>query len=108
MDCPTCGKSLNTEQGMRQHHTKVHGDPLPNRTCKGCDTEFYDQKARRHYCDDCNPNAGPNNGNWKGAKDISNCARCGATFEYYPSDKPGVYCSRCIENEQDLQNLALG
>ena len=49
MDCPTCGKSLNTEQGSRQHHTKVHGDPLPNRTCEECGEEFYDPKARRMY-----------------------------------------------------------
>ena len=68
MDCPTCGRSLSTKQGMRQHHTKAHGDPLPNRTCEGCDTEFYDPKTRRRYCDDCDPNAGEHNGNWKGRK----------------------------------------
>jgi hypothetical protein len=67
MDCPTCGTSLSTRQGMRQHHTKMHGEPLPNRTCTGCDERFYDPKARREYCGDCNPNAGSNNGNWKHA-----------------------------------------
>jgi hypothetical protein len=46
IDCPTCGKSLTTEQGMGQHHTKAHGDPVPNRTCKGRETDFYGPKAR--------------------------------------------------------------
>jgi len=32
-ECPNCGKMLDTESGMRQHHTNVHGKPLPNRTC---------------------------------------------------------------------------
>jgi hypothetical protein len=32
---------------MRQHHTQIHGVPLPNRTCKGCGTELYDPKARK-------------------------------------------------------------
>jgi len=98
MDCPTCGKSLPTEQGMRQHHTKVHDEPLPNRTCTGCESEFYDPKSRREFCDDCNPNAGKHNGNWKGGMETATCDRCESTFDYYPSDKPGVYCSECVEN----------
>lgn len=102
MDCPTCGKSLNTEQGMRQHHTKVHGDPLPNRTCKGCGVEFYDEKARLDYCDDCDPNAGEHNGNWKGAKETTVCERCERSFEYYPSDKEGVYCPSCVEEADEF------
>jgi hypothetical protein len=97
MDCPTCGKSLNTEQGMRQHHTKVHGDPLPNRTCEECEERFYDPKARRTYCEDCYTGAGRQNGNWKDAKEQAECERCGDEFEYYPLDKDGVYCSACVE-----------
>ncbi|AFZ72118.1 hypothetical protein SAMN05443661_13829 [Natronobacterium gregoryi] len=97
MECPTCGHELETERGMRQHHTKVHDEPLPNRTCKGCGREFYDPKSRRSYCDSCNPNAGEHNGNWKGAKETTDCKLCGSTFSYYPSDKDGVYCPSCVE-----------
>ncbi|MCU4925210.1 HNH endonuclease [Halobacteria archaeon AArc-dxtr1] len=97
MDCPTCGKSLRTEQGMRQHHTKVHDKPIPNRTCNGCETEFYDSKARREFCENCNPNAGEHNGNWNGGNETTTCKLCGETFEYYPSDKLGVYCPDCVE-----------
>ncbi|MDS0281167.1 HNH endonuclease [Haloarcula onubensis] len=102
MDCPTCGKSLNTEQGMRQHHTKVHGDPLPNRACEECETGFYDPKARRTYCEDCYTEAGESNGNWKGAKEEAECRLCGDAFEYYASDKAGVYCLECVENADEF------
>ncbi|RXK46259.1 HNH endonuclease [Halorientalis pallida] len=102
MECPTCGKSLTTERGVKQHHTKVHDDPLPNRECAGCGTEFYDPKARLTYCDDCNPNAGEHNGNWKDAKETTECERCGDEFEYYPSDKKGVYCPTCVEEADEF------
>ncbi len=103
--CPTCGKELTTERGMRQHHTKVHDEPLPNRTCSGCGADFYDPKARRKYCNDCNPEAGEHNGNWKGAQEETTCKRCGTEFSYYPSNKKGIYCHSCIENGDDLTEL---
>jgi hypothetical protein len=102
MDCPTCGKSLSTERGMRQHHTKVHGDPLPNRTCKDCGAEFYDPKARRSYCEGCYSESGAKNGNYRDATEITDCKRCGACFEYYPSNKDGVYCSECVSGADGL------
>ena len=97
MECPTCEKSLPTEQGMRIHHATVHGVSLPNRECKGCSTVFYDSDSKRAYCDQCNPNAGSNNGNWSGATERSECTICGESFEYYPSNKEGQFCSRCVE-----------
>lgn len=102
MRCPTCNKQLNTTQGMRQHHAKVHGKSLPNRTCRDCGSEFYDPKAQRTFCDECNPNGGRNNGNWRGAKEVTTCQRCGTEFEYYPSDKPGVYCLTCVEESGEF------
>lgn len=99
-DCPTCGKELRTERGMRQHHTKVHGESLPNRTCEGCGTEFYDEKARLSYCDGCDPNAGEHNGNWSDAKETAECRLCDDEFEYYPSDKDGVFCPACVEEAE--------
>ncbi|WP_207588313.1 HNH endonuclease [Halomontanus rarus] len=102
MECPTCSQSFRTQQGMRQHHTKVHDDPLPNRTCEGCQTEFYDPKSRREYCDDCNPNAGKHNGNWKDAKERTECTMCGTVFSYYPSNKRGDYCPDCVEDADGL------
>jgi 5-methylcytosine-specific restriction endonuclease McrA len=102
MDCPTCGKSLATEQGMHQHHTKVHGDPLPNRTCADCGVEFYDEKARRTYCDGCYSEAGEKNGNYADATENGDCRRCGDSFEYYPSEKEGIYCPSCVEQTTEF------
>lgn len=89
--CPTCGKDLNMKQGMRQHHTKVHDEPLPNRTCKGCGTGLHDSESNRTFCNDCSSEAGRHNGNWKGAKEATDCRICGETFEYYPSDNGGIF-----------------
>lgn len=102
MACPTCGREFATEQGMRQHHTKVHGEPLPNRTCSGCGTQFYDPKARLEYCEDCDPNAGKHNGNWQGKQESSTCRECGEEFRYYPSNKDGVYCSSCVDESDGI------
>lgn len=87
---------------MRQHHTKIHGKPLPNRICNGCGEEFYDSKARKSYCLECNPNAGPNNGNWSDALETTNCRLCDREFEYYPSNKLGVYCTKCVNSSEGL------
>lgn len=100
--CPTCHRRLPTRQGMRQHHAKVHDENLPNRTCNDCGTEFYDSKSQREFCGDCNPNGGKNNGNWKGAKETTTCHICDTEFEYYPSDKKGIYCSDCVESADGL------
>lgn len=100
--CPTCGHAFQTLAGMRQHHTKVHGEPLANRTCKRCGGGFYDEKARRKFCGECNPNAGRLNGNWRGARDVAECERCGDEFEYYPSTKEGVYCSECVREADEF------
>jgi hypothetical protein len=102
MECPTCGKSLATEQGVRIHHATVHGERLPNRECAGSGSAFYDAQSRRTYCDECDADAGKANGNWSGAKESTNCERCDATFEYYPSDKEGVYCSDCVASSDEF------
>jgi len=102
MDCPTCGDTLATERGVRQHHTRVHSDPPPNRTRVGCGVGFYDAKARRVYCDDCNPNGGEHNGNYRDATETATCRVCGDEFDYHSSDKDGIYCSTCVEAAEGL------
>lgn len=102
MDCPTCGKSFDSEHGMGIHYGHNHEGTLPNRTCNGCEVEFYDPNSRLNYCDDCDPNAGENNGNWKGAKEVGTCQLCRTEFLYYPSEKKGTYCSECVESADSL------
>jgi len=100
-------RTLTTERGT-WHHAKVHDDPLPNRTCKGCGTEFYDGKAQLAFCDNCNPNAGKHNGNWKDAKETADCRICGAEFDYYPSEKKGVYRPHCVEASREFLGTPSG
>lgn len=102
MECPTCGKIFPTEAGGRQHHTKVHGRPLPNRVCAHCGESFYDPTSKRTYCDDCYSEEGELNGNFSDAKESTECEYCGTTFQYYPSSNEGVYCTDCVKGADGL------
>lgn len=103
--CPSCDRVLNTEGGKRQHHSKIHDEPLPNCTCKGCGSEFYHPKSNRKFCEACDPRKGENNSNYKDAKEETTCNECGEDFEYYPSDKEGLYCSECQREQVNQNNL---
>ena len=35
-----------------------------------------------------------------GGKEKTECEICGTEFEYYPSDKKGLYCSECVKAEE--------
>lgn len=92
--CPTCDRTFETTAGMRQHHTKVHDEPLPNCECAACETEFYDPDSARVYCDDCyDVERSPclDRGNTE-----AECVVCDTTFLYYPSEKSGLYCPDCV------------
>lgn len=52
-ECPSCSKSLSSSRGVRQHHSKVHNEPLPNRVCEICGDEFYDENSVLDHCGDC-------------------------------------------------------
>jgi hypothetical protein len=97
-ECPSCKRELTTMHGVRTHHTRVHDEHLPNRTCKGCSTTFYDETSQRSFCDNCDPRAGSNNSNWRGGKCRADCRQCGAEFEYYESDKAGKFCPECVSD----------
>lgn len=102
MECPTCDKEVETEQGLRIHHTRVHDVTLPNRQCTGCGSWFYDPQSRLKFCDDCDANADEHNGNWQGAKETTDCEQCGSSFKYYPSEKPGIYCPNCVSASDEF------
>lgn len=103
-DCPTCGESFDSSRGLRVHHSSVHGKRLPNRECARCGTEFYSEHEKKYCSDDCRGNAvsfeGKNNPNYRGGKETTACEICGDTFEYWPSEKPGLYCGRCVQEKQ--------
>lgn len=102
-DCPTCNASFDTQRGRGVHHVKAHGERLPNRTCENCEGDFYSESAKK-YCSktcllDSDSYSGENNPNWKGGKEVADCEICDSEFRYYPSEKPGLYCAECLEQE---------
>jgi len=51
--CPTCGEDkFETVSGMRQHHTRVHGEKLPNKECSECGEKFY-YDGEKKLCKEC-------------------------------------------------------
>ncbi len=51
-ECPTCGESFANENGMKAHHTVVHGESLrPTTTCDRCGEEYtVPRGAKGKYC----------------------------------------------------------
>lgn len=102
--CPTCHASFDTKRGRGVHHVLVHGERLPNRTCDYCGLSFYSDYAKRYCSRECllesDSYAGENNPNYKGGKESAECEICGSSFEFYPSDKQGLFCTNCVETEQ--------
>lgn len=100
-NCPSCDRSFDTHRGLSVHHSHVHDEQLPNRTCDHCGDSFYSDYAKKYCTSDClhrsDSYSGENHPNYKGAKETTSCDLCGVTFEYYPSNKKGLYCSDCVE-----------
>lgn len=102
--CPTCQTTFDTSRGLRVHHSAAHDELLPNRECAFCGTRFHSEHEKKYCSDECRESAvsfeGENNPNYRGGKRSTECTICGASFEYYPSAKSGLYCEACVENEQ--------
>jgi hypothetical protein len=102
-ECPTCGDGFDTRRGLGVHHSHVHGENLPNRTCDNCGREFYCEYEKRYCSEDCRDVStsfsGRDNPNYRDRKERTECEICGDEFEYYPSDKEGSYCPDCVETE---------
>lgn len=101
--CPTCGREFSSQRGLGVHHSQVHDELLPNRECHECGAEFHSEHEKKYCSDDCRTRAvlfeGKNHPNYSGGKTETECEICGDEFEYYPSAKEGLYCSRCVEEE---------
>lgn len=90
-------------RGLRVHHTSVHDIKLPNATCKFCGMHFHTNNKHVYCSSECRElgysQEGENNNNFGKEKiELGECENCGAEFEYYPSDKLGLYCSDCVMN----------
>ncbi|WP_458207539.1 HNH endonuclease [Haladaptatus sp. NG-SE-30] len=101
--CPTCDRVFDSQRGRRIHHHRAHDGRFPNRTCAACGSKFYCEYEKKYCSSTCreqgSSNWGSNNPNYKGGKTVGTCDLCDATFEYYPSEKEGRYCSECVQTE---------
>lgn len=88
---------------MAVHHSQTHDERLPNRECENCGREFYCSHRKKYCSSDCRRESvsfeGVSNPNYQGKKEVTQCELCGDEFEYYPSEKEGLYCPNCVENE---------
>lgn len=103
-NCPSCDRTFDSRRGLGVHHSSTHGERLPNRQCDHCSERFYSDYQKRYCCEACYDAAvsfaGSDNPNYSDAMAKTDCDNCGTTFEYYPSEKKGCYCSDCVENTE--------
>lgn len=100
--CPSCTERFDSRRGLGVHHSSVHDERLPNRECAECGTDFHCEYERKYCSEECHDTAvsygGEANPNYRGGKEPTTCEICGDSFEYYPSEKKGLYCAECVEN----------
>lgn len=72
--------------------------------CPTCDESFDSTDDQRYCSPECYRQAvsfeGGSNPKYQGEKRVTECTICGNQFGYYPSNKPGLFCSTCVEEEQ--------
>lgn len=101
--CQSCDSAFDSRRGLGVHHSAAHDERLPNRECENCGQRFYAEYEKKYCSTDCRETAvsfaGEDNPNYSGGKTETDCGICGTSFEYYPSDKEGLYCPTCVETE---------
>lgn len=77
---------------------------MAERVCANCEGPLESEYATKYCSPECfhegHSFAGEKNPNYKGAKKSTTCEICGTRFDFYPSDKPGLFCADCVKNEQ--------
>lgn len=85
--CPSCLREFDTRRGLGVHHSRVHGERIPNRKCANRGDTFYEEYAKKYRSEACRREGvsfqGKENPNYRGGKISTECEICGTTFEYY-------------------------
>jgi len=93
-ECPTCGKSLSSEQGLKTHHSMVHGESIAGEECEcvACGDTFRvppsDAEGRKYCSEECM------------AEDYERqvtltCEVCGGEYSVNPArEETSRFCSR--------------
>jgi len=111
-ECPTCGDTFKSKQGMKTHHAKIHNESLAGETrvCEWCGDGFKTSPGSdQKYCGkECGGKAGgqkirgENHPAWV-EYDQSECEYCGQLFEQQTGN-PNRFCSReCQSKSQSVE-----
>lgn len=97
-ECPSCEKVLNTSLGLKQHHTKVHGESLqPTSECNWCGETFgHGPKRDGKFCSkECQMERRKAEGlSARKRRVVVQCPGCDEGFEVRHSEVGHkVYCS---------------
>lgn len=97
-ECPTCEKTLSTSLGLKQHHSKIHGESLREvEECDWCGEEFYKKPSQvGKYCSkECQMNQRSENGlPARKRRVVVQCPGCDEGFEIkYSEIGHKKYCS---------------
>jgi len=108
-ECPTCSKVLNTSVGLKQHHTKVHGESLVRtEECVWCGDEFKARPSQEgRFCSrECFGKHRTENGVEARKRRVTiTCSNCGKDFETCRSRQDEKkYCSNeCYYADSDRE-----
>jgi len=119
-ECPTCGNSFKSRNGMKVHHAKTHGESIAGITitCDYCgDTAEKNQRKKRNDHDFCSRDcfnkwqsenlSGENSHLWEGKTITVDCDWCGESTEkktcnYEENEK--AFCSHECHGEWISEN----
>jgi hypothetical protein len=111
-ECPTCSKELNTSLGLKQHHTKVHGESLVDTDeCNWCGETFHVKPSQvGNYCSrECHGKWRTENGLPAKRRQVPlQCPECGEGFTTAQSniEDGRRFCSReCYINSRSGKNV---
>lgn len=77
----------NVDAFVESHNRKLY--PAMS-FCPSCDSTFDDDRSMKIHHSVVHGESI--------AKEEAECNHCGNQFEYYPSEKPGKYCAKCVDS----------
>jgi 5-methylcytosine-specific restriction endonuclease McrA len=103
-ECPTCNEKFHTEQAVKTHHAKAHGQSIAGvtQTCTVCGEEFTlppaDAEGRKYCSEQCMATA-------FNEQETLNCDECGSDFSVRQSRvEDARFCSHecaIVSNSRD-------
>ena len=106
-ECPTCGDGFDTNRGMLQHHTIVHGESLTDITkeCDQCGHEFTKTRAKinNHENNFCSSEC---QHEFATDRVVIDCFMCGKEVERIPSNAyRRAFCSSDCQSKYNSEVL---